>query len=78
MRSRETGRNQAWYYFGKGSCYSLDRCGLLLLLLLNLWHLPMRLDNYSVLMSYFLRQSLVESSEIRRYLGVDDEYEDIC
>ncbi|KAK0213044.1 meiotic nuclear division protein 1 [Desarmillaria ectypa] len=35
-------------------------------------------DNYSVLMSYFLRQSLVESSEIRRYLGVDDEYEDIC
>lgn len=49
-----------------------------MLLLLNLWHLPMRLDNYSVLMSYFLRQSLVESSEIRRYLGVDDEYEDIC
>jgi len=35
-------------------------------------------DNYSMLFSYFTRQSLANSEEIRQYLGVDDEYEDIC
>jgi len=35
-------------------------------------------DNYSMLFSYFTRQSLASPEEIRQYLGVDDEYEDIC
>jgi len=35
-------------------------------------------DNYSMLLSYFTRQSCVEPAEIRKHLGIDDEYEDIC
>ncbi|GBE81183.1 Meiotic coiled-coil protein [Sparassis crispa] len=35
-------------------------------------------DNYILLLSYFTRQSCVEPAEIKKYLGVDDEYEDIC
>ncbi|OCH95089.1 meiotic nuclear division protein 1 [Obba rivulosa] len=35
-------------------------------------------DNYLMLLSYFLRQSCVDPAEIKKYLGIDDEYEDIC
>ncbi|KDQ57633.1 hypothetical protein JAAARDRAFT_130220, partial [Jaapia argillacea MUCL 33604] len=35
-------------------------------------------DNYSILLSYFTRQSGVEASEIRKHLEIDDDYEDIC
>ena len=35
-------------------------------------------DNYSVLMSYFTRQHNVEPQDIRTYLGVGTDYEDLC
>ena len=35
-------------------------------------------DNYSVLMSYFTRQHNVEPQDIRAYLGVGPDYEDLC
>ncbi|KZT10646.1 meiotic nuclear division protein 1 [Laetiporus sulphureus 93-53] len=35
-------------------------------------------DNYVLLLSHFTRQSIVDPAEIKKYLGVDDEYEDIC
>ncbi|KAH9935617.1 meiotic nuclear division protein 1 [Fomitopsis serialis] len=35
-------------------------------------------DNYVLLLGHFTRQSCVEPSEIKKYLGVDDDYEDIC
>ncbi|KAJ8696917.1 Meiotic nuclear division protein 1 [Pleurotus ostreatus] len=34
-------------------------------------------DNYSVLLSHFRRQTGVEAQEIKQFLGVEDEYEDI-
>lgn len=34
-------------------------------------------DNFGVLMSYFTRQNPVEPDEIRKYLDVEDDYEDI-
>ena len=36
------------------------------------------IDNFSIVMPYLLRQTCIEASEVRRHLGVDDEYEDIC
>ena len=35
------------------------------------------LDNYAMLLSHFTRQHGIDSEEIRRYLGVGDDYEDI-
>ncbi|KAI0930608.1 hypothetical protein AcV5_007276 [Taiwanofungus camphoratus] len=35
-------------------------------------------DNYVLLLSHFTRQTSVDPTEIKKYLGVDDEYEDIC
>ncbi len=35
-------------------------------------------ENFCIALAHFQRQSLVEPSEIRRYLGVNDDYEDIC
>ncbi|KAJ7346617.1 meiotic nuclear division protein 1 [Mycena olivaceomarginata] len=35
-------------------------------------------DNYSMLLSHFTRQHGVDAGEIRRHLGVEEEYEDIC
>jgi protein required for attachment to host cells len=35
-------------------------------------------DNYSVLMSHFTRQHNVEPQDIRTYLGVGPDYEDLC
>ncbi|KAI9463563.1 meiotic nuclear division protein 1, partial [Lactarius psammicola] len=35
-------------------------------------------DNYSVLMSYFTRQHNVEPQDIRAYLGVGPDHEDLC
>ncbi|KAJ7045518.1 meiotic nuclear division protein 1 [Mycena alexandri] len=35
-------------------------------------------DNYSMLLSHFTRQYGVDAGEIRRHLGVEEEYEDIC
>ncbi|KIP11628.1 hypothetical protein PHLGIDRAFT_114474 [Phlebiopsis gigantea 11061_1 CR5-6] len=35
-------------------------------------------DNYAVLLSHFTRQYGVDADEIRKYLGVSDDYEDIC
>ncbi|KAF9038298.1 meiotic nuclear division protein 1 [Hymenopellis radicata] len=35
-------------------------------------------ENFCIALSHFQRQCLVETSEIRRYLGVNDDYEDIC
>lgn len=34
-------------------------------------------DNYIMLLSHFTRQNCVEAADIRAYLGVDEEYEDI-
>ncbi|KAI0743616.1 meiotic nuclear division protein 1 [Daedaleopsis nitida] len=34
-------------------------------------------DNYTLLLSHFTRQNCVEAADIRTYLGVDEEYEDI-
>ncbi|KAJ3557261.1 hypothetical protein NM688_g1566 [Phlebia brevispora] len=34
-------------------------------------------DNYSILLSHFTRQYGVAADDIRKYLGVDEEYEDI-
>ncbi|KAI8972197.1 meiotic nuclear division protein 1 [Trametes punicea] len=34
-------------------------------------------DNYVMLLSYFTRQNGVEAADIRAYLGVDEEYEDL-
>ena len=34
-------------------------------------------DNYSVLLSHFTRQNAVEAADIRAYLGIDEEYEDL-
>ncbi|RPD59783.1 meiotic nuclear division protein 1 [Lentinus tigrinus ALCF2SS1-7] len=34
-------------------------------------------DNYSMLLSHFTRQNGIEASDIRTYLGIDEEYEDI-
>ncbi|KAI0051904.1 meiotic nuclear division protein 1 [Auriscalpium vulgare] len=35
-------------------------------------------DNYSILLSYFTRQHSVEAEDIRKYLGIDGEYEDLA
>ncbi|KAJ7084388.1 meiotic nuclear division protein 1 [Mycena belliarum] len=35
-------------------------------------------DNYSMLLSHFTREHAVDAGEIRKHLGVEDEYEDIC
>ncbi|KAH9992591.1 meiotic nuclear division protein 1 [Russula vinacea] len=35
-------------------------------------------DNYSILMSHFTRQHNVEPQDIRAYLGVGIEYEELC
>ena len=35
------------------------------------------IDNYSVLLSHFTRQNAVEAADIRAYLGIDEEYEDL-
>ncbi|THH21318.1 hypothetical protein EW146_g189 [Bondarzewia mesenterica] len=35
-------------------------------------------DNYIILVSHFTRQNGVDAEEIRKYLGVADDYEDIC
>ncbi|OJT09324.1 Meiotic nuclear division protein 1 -like protein [Trametes pubescens] len=34
-------------------------------------------DNYAMLLSHFTRQNGVEATDIRSFLGVDEEYEDI-
>jgi len=35
-------------------------------------------DNYSILMSHFTRQHNVEPQDIRAYLGVGIDYEELC
>jgi hypothetical protein len=35
-------------------------------------------DNYAILLSHFTRQYGVDPDEIRRHLGVSEDYEDIC
>ena len=35
------------------------------------------LDNYLVLLSHVMRQGIAEMADIRAYLGVNEEYEDI-
>lgn len=34
-------------------------------------------DNYSSTLSYFVRQTGVEADDVRKYLEVGDDYEDI-
>lgn len=34
-------------------------------------------DNYIMLLVHFTRQNCVDAADIRSYLGVDEEYEDI-
>ncbi|KAH7923739.1 meiotic nuclear division protein 1 [Leucogyrophana mollusca] len=34
-------------------------------------------DNYSILLSYFTRQNGVDAADIRKYLDIGDDYEDI-
>ena len=34
-------------------------------------------DNYLVLLAHFTRQGMVDVADVRAYLGVDEEYEDI-
>lgn len=34
-------------------------------------------DNYLMLLSHFTRQNGVEATDVRVYLGVDEEYEDL-
>lgn len=34
-------------------------------------------DNYLMLLSHFTRQNGVEATDVRAYLGVDEEYEDL-
>ncbi|EIM82909.1 meiotic nuclear division protein 1 [Stereum hirsutum FP-91666 SS1] len=35
-------------------------------------------DNYSILFQHFTRQSMVEGDDIRKYLEIGEDYEDIC
>jgi len=35
-------------------------------------------DNYSILMSHFTRQHNVDPQDIRTYLGVGIDYEELC
>ncbi|KAJ6475366.1 meiotic nuclear division protein 1 [Mycena vitilis] len=35
-------------------------------------------DNYSMLLSHFTRQHGGDTGDLRKHLGVEDEYEDIC
>jgi len=35
-------------------------------------------DNYSMLLSYFTRQHGVEPEEIRKHLGIGEDYEDLA
>jgi len=35
-------------------------------------------DNYSMLLSHFTRQTCLNPDEIRKYLEIGDDYEDIC
>jgi len=35
-------------------------------------------DNYSILMSHFTREHNVEPQDIRAYLGVGIDYEELC
>ena len=35
-------------------------------------------DNVSLLMSYFVRQNNVDAADVRQYLGIGEEFEDIC
>lgn len=34
-------------------------------------------DNYSILLSYFTRQTGMDAQDIRRYLEIGDDFEDI-
>jgi len=34
-------------------------------------------DNYSILLAYFTRQNGVDAQEIRRFLEIGEDYEDI-
>ncbi|KIL66182.1 hypothetical protein M378DRAFT_75652, partial [Amanita muscaria Koide BX008] len=35
-------------------------------------------DNYSTLLGYFTRQNGANAADVRKYLGIEDDYEDIC
>jgi len=35
-------------------------------------------DNYSMLFSHFMKTTPASAEDVRNYLGVDGEYEDIC
>jgi len=35
-------------------------------------------DNYGVLLGHFTRQHGVAADEVREYLGIGDDYEDVC
>lgn len=35
------------------------------------------IDNYSMLLSYFTRQNGVDPNDLRQFLGINEEYEDI-
>ncbi|KAK2463285.1 hypothetical protein APHAL10511_004940 [Amanita phalloides] len=35
-------------------------------------------DNYATLLGYFTRQKGVDGSDVRKYLGIEEDYEDIC
>lgn len=37
----------------------------------------MRKDNYTLLLSHFTRQNCVDPDDVRKHLGVEEEYEDI-
>ena len=39
--------------------------------------LTVPLDNYLMLLSHVMRQGIAEVADIRAYLGVNEEYEDI-
>jgi hypothetical protein len=36
------------------------------------------LDNVALLMSHFTRQNNVDASDVRQYLGITEEFEDLC
>jgi len=35
-------------------------------------------DNYLILLGHFTRQNGVDAQDIRRYLEIDENYEDLC
>lgn len=51
-----------------GQCCALDKGAA------DLMHLA---DNYSIFLAYFTRQNGVDAQEIRRFLDVGEDYEDI-